>query len=532
MKRLALLAAAGASLLASLSVDAEVPEETRKEIVSKYQKAFVRVERGPNGTGWGTGVVVQEQPPIVATCYHVINGAPGLTVYSPLKNIRVGVKRWWADGASDLAFLELATENWTGSVPIDALPANNRLSDADYLGFGFSLYNNRSTFDLRSNASAMLKLPDLGGAEPLDVLNKALQVFDFTAKSGFLSGDSGGPIFTGEGKLVALAAGTVSVKNMPRRHFAIPITAIPPQGFNPLSSSQPPHLAGIYAEGPYGRALGFTLTVHVRAASPLPPAPPGKEKCFDAINLLIVEHAGRRTSMPTTLDDRVAGVDAECQARYGTLKPKLIEHEAAYLSALTLRFFAQSAAEVEGFADKRMDSLKHTAKSPEFKNERVDHSLDALLAELREPEAKGIGTSPTLHGSGFAERGWGSLQERELTDVAVKLSQSGELWDDGLKELWSEPPIKLPPASAKPDKPSGDQRAKSAQDSRAKAAVIVGGVSLKPKDVATSRLRGVTTSKQLARAADLQEEAASLLGAVIGDLAVASIQTAAKAPSP
>jgi hypothetical protein len=313
-----------APLLLALALSATATTEAE----AGFERSVVQLKVGPlsRPSGFGTGVVVNRTPPIVATCAHVIDNQSPIYVYVPEIDKNIKVEKVVAHFERDIAFLLLDTSQIDELSPVPAsawdrgypFPADkDQIAAVTLTAFGE--FSTRLTMggqmiggrmDLRDLGLPGRKLPVLAGFQ-------VLRIIDGQGGDTIIhGGDSGGPVFAGD-KIVGLAAGFVDLfpGHARRRPFAVPLLdPIPaPSDF----AAKPP----VSGKDPYGSQSVHKVIVRaILDPSSLPDiffAEPEVNSCMNTLQMRAGRLVGRRDGV-VPVPERA---DAECQSVFTELMP-------------------------------------------------------------------------------------------------------------------------------------------------------------------------------------------------------------------
>lgn len=294
--------------------------------------AVVRIDvpcRNGGSPCWGTGVVVQRQPVVIATCYHVVAGRAKVGIYSP----KYGT---WLEAAaarsiaafpeSDVAFLLIDIQprqslddwgeilSWPATASVLSTPIGSLL---EFVGGSDYDYPNGFRFDELSFVQ-QLPLRNLGGPNPLELQWPSDPVIE--TKAGVYPGDSGAPVLDRNGRLIGLVAGRVTQQvNSKPRYFAVPASPRIPQLGSQAWKNLPVTQPSIF---------GHHLLPYVTSLVGEPQLPVGTragqfntrvQACLPRLEPTLREFSGRLHELPTTSE--ISG----CEDVYDTLREPMVE---------------------------------------------------------------------------------------------------------------------------------------------------------------------------------------------------------------
>jgi hypothetical protein len=377
-------------------------QEPTDEVV---RKAVVRIDvncssADPADKCWGTGIVVQDNPVVIATCYHVIRSRRRIGIHAPayaqwLNDARVSSVAVYP--LADLAFLRVDISEGR---PLDrwfSSPVGWSIDDAAQNPVSPLRYSGTSSYDYPNGIPVsglgfvqVLPLARLGGPRRLEVKGPPGNVFE--VDSLVYPGDSGGPVFDAAGKLIGLIAGRVKLRQTDKlRYFAVPSSAPIPTSANewrPL----PVHIESIFTSDlePYVSSLiaGPALPAEVRAASPS--FEPAVRECLVRIDEFMRPYTDRRNALPT--ESEALG---DCQRVYGAVRELLIREESAQFKlgeasavARTLSIGVDTLEKLESDAEGAALSAKAWGFKRMAEELEASSGLDAFASVLAEAESQ------------------------------------------------------------------------------------------------------------------------------------------------
>jgi hypothetical protein len=372
-----------ALILLSAPASAQVNNDIQR-LYALYGHAIVKVTRQPRG--FGTGFFIQANPPVVATCFHVVAGQSQLKVETSAGPYAVTSVAALPD--YDLAFLtiDLYGLPWMDKV-VPWKPAPISKFDA-LIGFGYQMGLDVGDFEVTVETQRRA-LTDLGDANvPLSLRVPGMQIIHL--KGDIREGDSGGPIFTMGGGLAGLAAGYVPHQNHSDPRFALPLDQTPTE-FKPLPAS---------GEDPYGSA-GVGHAVYLLVNDPVEWSPmtlksPQLLECRARLTAYVASFPGRRDELPATLPSRVTAdgkAGADCQKAYVAVRPYFIEEDRQDARAAASATLATRASALEKRSDTFATAFTKAAAALDF---RAVGSKDALCASAKTLERQTWGFNASM----------------------------------------------------------------------------------------------------------------------------------------
>ncbi|MGE6761591.1 S1 family peptidase [Corallococcus interemptor] len=206
------------------------------------------------GNKVGSGVIVQMNPLTIATCFHVIQreGVVGVEVPFLDRSFQVTHAAVWP--REDFAFLRVTGTPYSHYEPFSF---RRTIIDESIRVVGFSHKNRKhptSSAELRV-ADPVVKISELAAKYNMKLTNN-FEVVDLV-HGPFRRGDSGGPVFDAEGRLVGLAAG----RFQPEGSDDVANFAIRPSHEVPLDDQFRPVATVVDDDGAYGTSSVLRQTL-------------------------------------------------------------------------------------------------------------------------------------------------------------------------------------------------------------------------------------------------------------------------------
>lgn len=329
MKKIAIVLAGLAAMRLSF-----VGREAQAAPPPSLVNAVVRVNCGDDC--WGTGFFVSQDPPVVATCYHVVKGRSQLsidTLAAPRSKLAVTAVASFAE--NDLAFLKIGgIDHWSFSIdwPDPSAAATTRLQHL--LFFGLSDYNDSVVVPNKGDLKRYSFLKDFGGNHVLPVLASFNVMELYQLPTVPSPGDSGGPVVSEDGRLLGLIAGRVKQPGSDKlRYFAALATGAVPAASASVWKTWPPSPTGPNAYrgsdvSPYVVTTLVQLPVWPAdfkaelAASAGPSAAP----CMKKLDRLVSRYRGQREDLPEK-DDPKLDLSEDCREYYAEIRTPLQDEE-------------------------------------------------------------------------------------------------------------------------------------------------------------------------------------------------------------
>lgn len=330
--------------------------------------AIVRVNCGEDCSA--TGFFVSRDPPVVATCYHVVKGRSELsidTLAEPRGKLAVTAVAPFAE--SDLAFLKIGgIDHWSFSIEWPSPGAAATASQAHLIFFGLSDFIDNVIAPNKADLKQFSFLKDFGGKHALPVLATFNVMELYQLPTDPSPGDSGGPVVAEDGRLLGLIAGRVKQPgNEKLRFFAAPATGTVPVASASVWKPWPPSPTGQDAYrgsdvSPYAVTTLVSLPVWPAdfkaelAASAGPSAAP----CIKKLDRVVAHYRGQREDLPQK-DDRRLDLSEDCREYYGEIRKPLQEEEENERTSAQLAVAARElevereSAQISGLAGATLD---------------------------------------------------------------------------------------------------------------------------------------------------------------------------------
>lgn len=403
---------AGASLVGALLLTSAMEGNAQAMQPDAYRDALVRVNCGDGC--WGTGFFVKENPPIVATCYHVVKDRAKVTVSARGFATPFDVEAILPHADQDIAFIKVKNAGpWEVTIPWSKRAKVNESLGGALQFFGLKYFDGLNKL-LLGGASFLRwePLAKLGGPTNLRVpISFEILSFEENPRKP-LPGDSGGPMFNAQGELVGMVAGSArQSKSDTWTHFGVGLTADVPAPNDPgwttdrLTENDPYYLAEITRHVTKLVQEKNPLSDDLEAAGA---ANQANEMCLKNVNQMLGAYQGHWDELPpkgsAEFVQMVKALELklndDCEARYEQSRPDLASYEEAAITRddAGLVKAATNTRTVDGnLADVTAQLNKHTAKeestsTPDISDVLHDlkttrgkaPELDAVEARLKE----------------------------------------------------------------------------------------------------------------------------------------------------
>lgn len=304
---------------------------------------IVVVRAGQNKIG--TGLIVARNPLTIATCFHVVEREATIGVEVPYLGQSFRATHGAAWPKEDFIFLRVAGAVWPDDEPFQLrTPA---LGDRAF-ALGYAHKNRRYVTSSDELRVADPEIDVVTLAQNYAVpLSHPFRVRDFVG-GVFRRGDSGGPVFDSQGRLLGLAAGRIQ---QPGSDDVANFAIVPSHVHT--SATFVPIAQAVAADGPYGdnpivrEAVALAVTIETSSPTSLPTdagvASVERGTCEAAIQDALT--AVRRLPPPSLPAD--AGLSGPCQTLYERVRDTEIALRTEQEAVESLRSFASRTAEAE-----------------------------------------------------------------------------------------------------------------------------------------------------------------------------------------
>lgn len=279
------------------------------ELPRSQRDAIVRVDAD---NAYGTGAFISSNPPIVVTCFHVVQNRSRISIHTNYGD--VPVTRIAVDRDADLAYL--VSEYLTAAPGLLQLGTP---AEGAYRFIGYSSFNSHPSQE-RTVINTSAKLSTLNGPPPPLKLKRELNVLEFTGD--IYPGDSGAPLFTPRGEAVGLAAGMVKMPSAKTRYFAVALPKVRPDfenltwsedtsGDDPYQSAVNPYLSTMVfvRDVPWPDTFAFYRDARL---------------CAPALEKQVSAFRGKRSELPVQL---TTSSSPTCHRYYDALRRELAKEE-------------------------------------------------------------------------------------------------------------------------------------------------------------------------------------------------------------